>query len=135
MSLSTTSIQYMHGALIKMAKSDTESIVEDVGLQQMEAPEPKPTHPMLTAAKRLGAYGVGTGAGILAGKGAQMGADALSRRFGSGKPLGHGSPALRAAVPLLGGAAALTFQLAQNDAFSKMRSDSEKRRSRDSQRS
>ncbi len=119
MSLSTTSIQAMHSTLLKMAKS--ESVVEDVGTQQMEAPETKPPHPLLTAAKRLGAYGAGTGVGYSG----MAGAEALSKKF-RGKSLGT-SPMLRHALPVLTGAGALAFQHAQNSAFSRMRGDAKKR--------
>ena len=113
-----------HDAFCKYA--GVEPVAEDVGTQQAEAPEPKrPPHPVLTAAKRLGGYGLGTGAGMLAGKGMHMGADALHKKYRGGPITTHG---LGAAVPLLGGAAALAFQVAQNDTFKTMKSDGEKRR-------
>ena len=121
--LSLESIVSMRRAFCKLAEN--ESVVEDAAGQQQEQPEPKPPHPALTAAKRLGAYGLGTGVGYSA---MALG-DAASKKF-RGRSLGV-SPTARVAVPLLTGAAGLGFQVAQGDAFKKIREDSEKRKAYD----
>jgi hypothetical protein len=125
MPLNSTSMQSMRRVLCKYAAG--EAVVEDALGQQVEAPQPaKPPHPALTAAKRLGAYGLGTGAGMLGGMLAHKGADALHQKFKGGPIPVRG---LNHMVPLLGGAAGLAFQIAQNDAFKTIREDSAARRS------
>mgnify|MGYP000439284301 CR=1 FL=1 len=121
--LSLESVASMHRTLCKLAKE--ESVVEDAVGQQAESPEPKPPHPALTAAKRLGAYGAGTGAGY----GLMSLAEGASKKF-RGKSLGV-SPTARHVVPLLTGAAGMGYQAAQSSAFKKIREDAAKRRAHD----
>jgi len=84
--------------------------------QPQPVPEKKPPHPMLTAAKYLGAYGLGT----VLGYGGMHGVQKLR-----GKPF---SPALSRGVPLLSGLATLAFTHSQNELFNRMKEDALKRK-------
>ena len=93
----------------------------------VEKPERKPTHPLLTAGMRLGGYG----AGVLAGYGGLKGIRHLVERR-TGRPMISNpvvSEAVNLGIPLLSGALSpLAFQIAQDNAFRRMRSDMARRR-------
>lgn len=120
MSLRARHFSAMHQTLEKLAvtREAPTSVAEESAQQEQPQPVPekKPPHPMLTAAKYLGAYGLGTGAGY----GSMHGIQHLR-----GKPfsstLGHG-------IPVLTGLAGLAFTYAQNDLFNRMKEDAAKRR-------
>lgn len=89
-------------------------------LGEDDALEKKPEHPLMTAAKGLGAYGLGTGVGY----GGLMLAEKLKpqlrdKRLMSG-PAKH-------IIPAATGLGALAFQFGQDSVFKRMRRNQEER--------
>ena len=87
--------------------------------------EEKPTHPLITAGKRLGAYGLGVGAGF---GGYQAIKKLVEGR--TGRPLfTHpiAAEAVGLGIPLLTGLAPLSFQIAQDSAFKRIQADRARR--------
>lgn len=120
--LNSFSMYAMREELVKLAKP--ESVTEDALGQQEE--QPMPTHPLVTAAKNLGAYGVGTGVGY----GGSMAADALLKKY-----TGQGvNRVAMHALPVATGLAGIGFRYAQDSTFNKMRQDAAERRARGSQK-
>jgi len=99
-------------------ETHTEDVLQQAQPEVKEAPPQKPTHPALTAAKYLGAYGLGTGLGY----GAMYGLQKLRN-----KPLEPHGLAFHS-IPALAGLGGLAFTHAQNMMFERMKEDALKRR-------
>lgn len=90
-------------------------------LKLAEEEQPLPPHPLLTAAKHVGGFGLGT----LAGIGAVHGANYTSNKI-LGTPL-ITSTGARAAIPVLAGVGALATQVWQGGLMERLRQDSAER--------
>jgi hypothetical protein len=112
--------------IFKMASEAKEvtQVDEEAAQQAQPQPERRPTHPLLTAGKVLGAYGAGTAAGY----GGLLGANALSKSLRGGQPLINKMGPAMHAIPALAGIGTVAFTHAQNSLFDRMRADEERRR-------
>jgi hypothetical protein len=114
----------MSASLLKLASPEEAPYVDEESAQQ-EQPEPqkRPELPALTAAKTLGAFGLGT----MAGYGGLLGANELSKSLRN-KPLFDKFHPVMHALPAISGIGTVAFNHAQRSLFDRMQENAEKRR-------
>lgn len=126
--LTRQALSSMSASLLKLASPEQAPYVDEESAQQ-EQPEPytppqkMPELPAITAAKTLGAFGLGT----MAGYGGLLGANELSKSLRNKALFTKFHPAMHA-LPAISGIGTVAFNHAQRALFDRMQENAEKRR-------